>query len=212
MKRIIVLCALLALAAVATSAAEEPELDQQAAMEAWMKAAAPGEVHAMLAGRVGNWTMKTRTWMQPGQPPVESEGRTRVEMILGGRYLMEWVEGEAWGMPFEGLSIMGCDNTTGVITNVWYDNLGTMTSVSSAPSSPRRRLKLMPFTSPRPWPSFAGWRVRQASIAALAMTRLSTFVQAGSSRQTSPQTFVMIRRRDSEAATKEILGPEWVWE
>ena len=129
MRRILALCFALVLIAAAAPA-QDHDMDQQAAMEAWMKAATPGDVHAMLAKRAGSWQMKTKMWMQPGQPPMESEGKTRVEMALGGRYSMEWVEGQAWGMPFEGLSILGYDNATHEITNVWYDTMGTMTSIS----------------------------------------------------------------------------------
>jgi hypothetical protein len=132
MKRLIVLGWLLACGAAspALAPAQEQDADRQAAMEAWMEAAAPGDVHAMFARRAGKWRMKTRSWMQPDQPPMESEGTTEVEMVLGGRYLMEWVESRAWGMPFEGLSILGYDNTTQEVTSVWYDTFGTMTSIS----------------------------------------------------------------------------------
>ena len=70
-------------------------------------------------------------WMQPDTPPMVSTGAGTAEMILGGRYLLEKMSGTAMGMPFEGMGITGYDNMTGVVTSVWYDNMGTMTLVAT---------------------------------------------------------------------------------
>jgi len=47
-------------------------MDQQAMMDAWMKAAQPGEQHKLLAKLAGSWTTTTRMSM-PGQSGPEKE-------------------------------------------------------------------------------------------------------------------------------------------
>jgi hypothetical protein len=113
----------------AAAFAQEGGADQQAGMEAWQKAATPGEFHQFLAKKTGSWHIETKMWMQPGAEPVTSEGSAESEMILGGRFLLEKMKGESMGMPLEGLGITGYDNTSGVVTSVWYDNFGTVTTV-----------------------------------------------------------------------------------
>ena len=53
-------------------------------------------------------------------------------MILGGRFLYETTQGESMGMSFEGLGITGYDNTFQAVSSVWYDNMGTVTTVLTA--------------------------------------------------------------------------------
>lgn len=109
--------------------AQEAENEQDAAMAAWTAAAQPGEIHTFFATLEGNWKLRTKMWMAPGADAIESEATAEAQMILGGRYLQEKVKGMSMGGPFEGMSIMGYDNTTGVVTAVWWDTMGTMTSI-----------------------------------------------------------------------------------
>jgi len=109
-----------------SAAAQEPQADEQAAMIA---AAAPGDFHAFLAGKAGSWNVVGKMWGAPGEEPMVSETSAEAQMILGGRFLYETMQGEIMGQPFEGLGITGCDNATGIITSVWYDNSGTATNI-----------------------------------------------------------------------------------
>ena len=71
MKRLIVLGCLLGLVAAAPAVAEQPEqpeIDQQAAMEAWTKASTPGEFHAFFAKKEGKWRVAGQMWMGPDAP------------------------------------------------------------------------------------------------------------------------------------------------
>ncbi|MCP4571645.1 MAG: DUF1579 domain-containing protein [bacterium] len=131
MKRLVLVCLVVGLASVLPAAAEQSEADQAATMEAWIKAAEPGEVHAFLAKRAGKWDVTGKMWLQPGAEPMESTSTAEAERVLGGRFLMEKIVGTSLAGPFEGLSILGCDNTTGVATNIWYDTMGTMLDVAS---------------------------------------------------------------------------------
>ena len=126
MKAMLAVC--LALAVAAPVFAQQDQ-DPAAAQEAWMKAAAPGEFHAFLAKKAGKWRIAGKMWPAPGQDPVASESTAEAEMILGGRYLVEKMQGSAMGMPFEGMGITGYDNASGLVTSIWYDTMGTGTMV-----------------------------------------------------------------------------------
>lgn len=109
----------------------EHPTDQAAEMEAWLAAGTPGEVHAFLATKAGNWTVENKMWMDPRGEPTVSENTATFEMMMGGRFLVESVSGMTMGMPFEGMNITGFNNTTSEMTSVWYDNMGTVTTVLS---------------------------------------------------------------------------------
>jgi hypothetical protein len=99
--------------------------EMQAMMEAWQKAMTPGEPHEHLAEAAGTWKLTMKMWMDPAGEPEINEGTAEREMILGGRYLQEVVTGTVMGMPFEGHSLTGYDNTTGQYWGTWVDNLST---------------------------------------------------------------------------------------
>jgi len=99
----------------------------EAMMKQWTEMAAPGEHHQHIAKFAGAWNYKSKMWMDPSAPPMESEGKSTNEMILGGRFLKQNITGTMMGMPFEGISIDGFDKATGKHTAVWMDNMGTMT-------------------------------------------------------------------------------------
>lgn len=127
--RTLVFSLILVLATAFSATAQEDAAAQQAGMEAWMKAATPGPFHEFFANKAGTWNIAGKMWMAPGAPPEESQSTAEAKMILGGRYLYETMEGENMGMPFKGLGLTGYDNTTGFVTSVWYDNMGTTTTV-----------------------------------------------------------------------------------
>ena len=63
--------------------------------------------------------------MTPGAPPMESKGTSDAKMVMGGRYLQDFVTGDAMGMTFEGMGWTGFDNLSGEYTVAWIDNMGT---------------------------------------------------------------------------------------
>lgn len=99
--------------------------EEQAAMDAWMKAATPGEAHLALEPFIGSWKVRVTSWPAPGAPPSTSTGSSEAEWILGKRFVKERFEGEFMGMPFEGLGITGYDNTRRQYRSFWIDNFGT---------------------------------------------------------------------------------------
>lgn len=99
-------------------------------MAAWMKSASPGEHHRHLQSLIGDWSYTLKMRMTPEMPWTESSGTSSGEWIMGGRYLVDKVEGESMGMPFHGMGITGYDNLKQKYQSVWVDNMSTMLMIS----------------------------------------------------------------------------------
>ncbi|GAB3346740.1 DUF1579 domain-containing protein [Lysobacter tyrosinilyticus] len=100
--------------------------EQQAAMEAWQKAATPNEKHQQLiAGFEGTWNTKMTSWMDPSAKPQTETGKSVNTPVLGGRQLRMDYTGQAMGQPFEGVGYIGYDNVTGKYFSTWSDNMST---------------------------------------------------------------------------------------
>lgn len=126
---------LLALLVALTAAAQDKppvgtagsmSAEEKAMMEAMVKAATPGPNHQLLASVAGDWTFKSRMWMNPSAPPTESTGTVNYSTLFGGRYVEGQYRGDMMGMAFEGRGLMGYDNVTGQFQATWVDNMGTM--------------------------------------------------------------------------------------
>jgi len=102
----------------------------EAEQKAWMEYMTPSMTHDAMAKSAGEWTSYSKMWWAPGTEPTTWEGTTTSEMILGNRYMKSVHKGEVMGMPFEGLEIVGYDNAKNEFTSVWYDNLGTGTTIA----------------------------------------------------------------------------------
>ncbi len=100
------------------------------ANQVYMEYMTPGPMHEMLADAVGDWDTKSTYRMNPGDDPVVSQGTTKVEMILGGRYQKSTTTSEMMGMPFEGISLTAFDNAAKEFINTWIDNMGTGIMIS----------------------------------------------------------------------------------
>lgn len=122
-------CLMLATAALTAAimrpgvAAQDPAIDQQKIMEAYMKAATPGEPHAKLNQLVGKWTAEITSYMNGQSETQQTE--CEFKSVLGGRYVIQSTSGAFGGMPFEGLGIMGFDNVAGEYFSLWLDSMGT---------------------------------------------------------------------------------------
>ena len=98
----LIIISLLLAAIIADANAKQPEkhMDQQAMMELYKKLATPREPHKLFASLEGSWTTKTKEWMEPGKPPMESEGTVVMKMLLDERYLQQEYQGTMMGQPF----------------------------------------------------------------------------------------------------------------
>lgn len=108
------------------AAQEKPSVEQQKAMEAYMKAGAVTGNHEFLKKYAGSWDCQVKGWMAPGQPPTISQGTFQGEMRLDGRFLFMDFKGEMFGQPFVGLQIIGFDNMQQKYVSLWLDNTSTM--------------------------------------------------------------------------------------
>lgn len=129
----------LAMALAVPAAAEEPKApakeakaaakaaapSQEETMKAWGAYMTPGEAHARLAKLEGAWTVNTKSWMDPSQPPEVTTGSCDFRMVLGGRYLEQRFEGTAMGQPFSGIGYTGYDNLKKKYEAYWIDSMGT---------------------------------------------------------------------------------------
>ena len=124
------LCLLLVLILQAPAVfAEEPAQpspeQMQKMMEKWRQLATPAQPHAWLAKMSGDWTVASKVWFGPGMEPQASEGTSRAQMILGGRFLEFEDHGTMAGTPFTGRGHMGYDNYRGRYWMSWFDDMGT---------------------------------------------------------------------------------------
>jgi hypothetical protein len=99
--------------------------------ELWLKVSAPGEHHAVFKEMEGDWNFHMKMWMDPSQPPMESDGTCKSEAMLGGRYLRS-------------MELLGYDNFRGEYNMVWVDNLGT--GITTAKGQPDSTGKIITFT------------------------------------------------------------------
>lgn len=104
--------------------------EQQAEMEAYMKAGTPGAPHEALASTVGTYDLVIKSWQEPGAPAMEQTGTAVRTMGLEGRVLFEEVKSSMMGMAFTGQVMMGYDNVTGKYWSTWTDSMSTGLMVS----------------------------------------------------------------------------------
>lgn len=123
----VALFAVFALGAAVAFAQEAPKQapDEKAMMEAWMKAATPGDAHKKLAPTVGNFNVAVKTWMKPGEAPAESTGTAVHKWVLGDRWVEQRFDGSFMGQPFSGIGYTGYDNIRKSYVSTWMDNMST---------------------------------------------------------------------------------------
>lgn len=114
-----------------TSGMAEPALtsmsaEDQAMMQAWQKAGAPGAQHKQLIDQmVGTWNTKQTMWMSADAPPMVETGKAIHTAALDGRQVRIDFTGMVMGQPFEGVGYTGYDNTRGKYTSLWTDSMST---------------------------------------------------------------------------------------
>ena len=100
-------------------------IDSAAAMQAMMTAGALGEPHKMLAKSNGTWTADVTYWEGMGAPATKASGTQVTTSILEGHFQQSKFSGNMMGMPFEGISTIGYDNTTKQYVSTWIENMST---------------------------------------------------------------------------------------
>jgi hypothetical protein len=100
-------------------------LDSAAVAQAWEAYMTPSKAHEMLAKDNGTWDAELTFWSPDNPEEMKSTAVVTYKMIMGGRYQEGVYSGDMWGMPFEGKSTVGYDNTTEEFISTWIDNMGT---------------------------------------------------------------------------------------
>jgi hypothetical protein len=124
----IVFCTFVACIASAAFGQDAPKPDaaqEQAMMEAWMKAATPGAAHQRIMKLAGTFNVKSQFRMGPDAPEQSSEGKTVNTVILNGRFLQGDFSGQMMGQPFKGMYLMGFDNLRQQYVSAWADDMST---------------------------------------------------------------------------------------
>jgi hypothetical protein len=81
--------------------------------------ATPGPIHKEMAKRAGEYTTHSKFSFKPGAPAQETDGSSKLTMILGGRYLQDEHMGTLLGMPVSSLHLYGFNNATQNYEAVW---------------------------------------------------------------------------------------------
>ena len=110
--------------------------EEKAMMDAMVKAGTPGPNHELLASVEGDWTFKSRMWMKPETPPMESSGTVTYSPLYDGRYVEGRFKGDMMGTPFEGRALMGFDNISRKFQSTWADNMSTMIAYMTGDHDP----------------------------------------------------------------------------
>jgi len=111
--------------ALAKDKKSEKQMDPQAMMETYKKLATPGEPHKLFASLAGSWTTKTKEWMEPDKPSMESTGSAEMKMLLDGRFPQQEFTGDMMGQPYSGIGISAYDNLRKRYVTMWIDSMGT---------------------------------------------------------------------------------------
>ena len=100
-------------------------MEQNAMMDAWVKASSPCAAHEQLEPMVGTWDAETRVWFGPGDPMV-STGKVTKQWALEKRFLLHDYEGEETPMGrFFGKGTLGYSNMAKRYESLWIDTMST---------------------------------------------------------------------------------------
>ena len=132
-----------AVPASAQQGAAEPQMtpEQKAEMEAYQKAGTPGKPHMALAATAGKYSIKSKSWHEPGGPAIEDTGTSTRTMALDGRVLVEDVNCTMMGAPMTGHGMTGYDNVSGKYWATWTDSMSTGVMVSQGTCDEKNNCK-----------------------------------------------------------------------
>ena len=82
----------------------------------------PTAEHQLLKDHVGKWKVACKFYMEPGQPPMESNATENVEAV-GEFWTLSKFENQMMGMPFVGRATMGFEPHTGKFVSTWVDSM-----------------------------------------------------------------------------------------
>ncbi len=106
--------------------AEEPKkVSSDAMMQMYAEMAKPVAEHIRLRGFTGKWSITTKLWFNPAEPPRTSSGTATGRLILGGRFLELAASVKGGGLDADSVTLFGFDRRTSDYTMIGLDTLGT---------------------------------------------------------------------------------------
>lgn len=99
--------------------------EQQAMMDAYVKAGTPGAAHAMMGKMAGEYDISVTSWEAPGGEPTIEKGTASRKMVLDGRVMVEDMNSSMHGQPYHGHGMQGYDNVSGKYWGTWNDSMST---------------------------------------------------------------------------------------
>lgn len=121
----IVFSLLMTMGVLANDPKNDKPMSHEEMMEVYTKLATPGEPHKLFASLTGSWTTKTKEWMDPQKPAVESTGSADIKLLLGGRFLQQEITGSMHGKPYSGIWTVAYDNLLKQYVSTWIDTMST---------------------------------------------------------------------------------------
>ncbi len=82
----------------------------------------PTPEHHRILSTVGAWKVACKFYMQPGQPPLETEATDTVE-ALGPFWTLSRFEGSMMGQPFSGVTTLGYEPAQQRFVSTWVDTM-----------------------------------------------------------------------------------------
>jgi len=82
----------------------------------------PTAEHKNLLEHVGNWKVACKFYMEPGQPPMETEATEKVEQI-GDFWTVSRFQTTMMGGPFVGSATLGYEPHTKKYVSTWIDSM-----------------------------------------------------------------------------------------
>lgn len=125
---LVILAGSLSMAAINTT---QPQDTQESEGEPdWVKFCVACPQHDILDNMAGVWTTTVRSWADPSDEPLVSEGEAEYQWKLGGRYLMGELNAYVLGVEKIAIHTLGYDNFRGRYQDVWVDNDSTAFQLS----------------------------------------------------------------------------------
>jgi len=97
----------------------------EAMMEMYIEMARTVPEHQKLGELSGRWTMTSKLWLNPAEPPRLASGTASGRLILGGRFLQLDSSVKGGGISADSVTILGFDRRTSDYTMIGLDTLGT---------------------------------------------------------------------------------------
>jgi hypothetical protein len=96
----------------------------------------PAPEHLAMTALTGRWKGKALLWIDPAEPPGESDVEALVESLYGGRWIRIEYQGLVMGKPHAGTLVIGFHKDAGEHESSWIDTFHTGTSILTSAGKP----------------------------------------------------------------------------